>query len=92
MNAKHETLAQKARKHITRSKPRLRVDDELIELVYLWASNELAIAQVVHALGKKQAAHVYAPMCEVLQHMILEGLLEPSAELRAILKPEGGTR
>lgn len=88
MTDKKETLLDRAKKVKTQGRSKLHMSDDLVELVYAWARNEITVGQlsaVLHdsrIIKKTTAQHAYPKIAEVMQHMVMSGLLVPDGWLK----------
>jgi len=79
---KKQSLLEKARAKPTQARGAVRIDDDMIDLIYAWAQNEVTIGQVAHALNQKTSQHAWANVAQVLQHMVMTKLLVPDGWLK----------
>ena len=87
-----ESLLDKARAELPKRASVIKIDDDLIELVWAWVNQEIQTRQVSIALGVvKPGEHrsnsgsvAHARIAQVFRHLVLIGELEPGPMLRDI--------
>ena len=79
---KKMTLLEKARAQPTQNKGAIKINDDMIELVFAFSNNEVTIGQVTQALELKSAQHAWSIVAKVMQHMVMSGLLVPDGWLK----------
>jgi len=75
MAEEKKTLLEKARASRTTSRGSMDFSDEMVELVFAWAHNDIAVGQVVAVIGGATGKNVYPRLAKVLQFMVMNGLL-----------------